>query len=162
HRTDRRVRRLLAGRHLVQRQQLQRANVRRGEPRGDWLHVADIADAPAPGGRDGEQRDEDADPAAAGRRVHGRPTLHVKCLSTRSMPALNAAGRGSRLTITNDSRGKSKKYPGCTSTSSLASRSRTRFSSESSDGTCRTTYQPPSLRKTRTDGAASRAAAIAA
>ena len=49
HRADRRIRRLLARRHLVERQQLQNALSRAGEPGGERLDVADVADAPARG-----------------------------------------------------------------------------------------------------------------
>ena len=118
HRADRRVRRLLAGRHLVERQQLQHAQAGGRQPRRDGLDVADVADAPAGRGRTREQRDEQARPAAAGRARHSwRPTaLQSKCRRTRATPSANTAGGGSRLTTRNDSRGKSKKYPGCVRT----------------------------------------------
>ena len=46
HRAQRGIRRRFAGRHLVDRQQLQDADARRVEPAGDGGDVADFADAP--------------------------------------------------------------------------------------------------------------------
>src|SRR5207253_31803 len=103
--------------------------------------VADITDGPTGRRRTAEQRDEESRPAAAGHRL---VALQAKCRSTRSMPSANVGSGGSRLTITNDSRGKSKKYPGCASTPSVCSIPTTRSSSVSSDGTCITPYHPPS------------------
>src|SRR5207237_9942003 len=154
HRADGRVRRLLTRRHLVERQQLEHAQACGSEPGRDRFHIADVADSPAFGGGAREQRDEKPRPPAAGRRAHGRLTRQSKSRSTRAMPAAKVGGGGSRLTTRNDSRGKSKKYPGWTSTSSASMRS-TRSSSGSSDGTCSTAYQPPSLRKTPHVAAAS-------
>ena len=51
HRADRRVWRLLARRHLVERQQLQDALAGAGQPGGERRDVADVADAPARRGR---------------------------------------------------------------------------------------------------------------
>src|SRR5438094_506165 len=150
HGAERRVGRLLAGRHLVHRKELEDPLTGGGQPRRSRRDVADITDAPTGRRRTGEQRDEESRPAAAGHRL---VALQAKCRSTRSMPSANVGSGGSRLTITNDSRGKSKKYPGCASTPSVCSIPTTRSSSVSSDGTCITPYHPPSLCNTRQAGA---------
>src|SRR5262245_16795704 len=152
HRADGRVRRLLPGRHLVQRQELQHTHPGGGEPRGCGFDVGDVADPPARTGGAREKRNQQARPSAAEGGAHGCLTVQSKCRRTRSTPSANAATGGSRLTTRNDSRGKSKKYPGCASTPSSVSNCTTRSSSGSSDGTCSTAYHPPSLRKTRHDG----------
>src|SRR5207247_6163726 len=89
-------------------------------------------------------------------RSHASIDAHTDCTSCedgqskrrsiRAMPSANTANGGSRLTTRNDSRGKSKKYPGSASTPSAVSRDTTRSSSGSSVGTCSTAYHPPSLR----------------
>src|SRR6185503_5102131 len=152
HRADRRVRRLLPRRHLVQRQQLEHALAGGCQPCRDVLHIADVADAPAFGRRTREQRDEQPRPAPAGGRTHVDVALQAKCRRTRSMPSPNDASGGRRLTTRNDSRGKSKKYPGCASTPTWVRRRTARSSSGSNDGTCITPYQPPALRATPQDG----------
>ncbi len=87
--------------------------------------------------------------------VMNRPAKRPsKCRSSRETPSENATSDTRRLTIRNDSREKSKKYPGCASTPSSVSRSTTRSSSDSSEGTCSTAYQPPALRSARHDGTA--------
>ena len=163
HRADRRVRRLLAGRHLVERQQLQHALAGAGQPGGERLDVADVADAPARGRRAGEQRDEQARAAAAGRASswHGSTAAIEVPQDARRCRRRTTPRGGSRLTTRNDSRGKSKKYPGCTSTPSSSAGAATRSSSDSSDGTCSTAYQPPSLRSTRQRGTRGRRRAAA-
>ena len=78
-----------------------------------------------------EQRDEQARAAAAGRRVahdRVRPCNRSAAACARCRRRTRLAG-GSRLTTRNDSRGKSKKYPGCVSTPSCVSRRTTRSSS---------------------------------
>src|SRR4051812_42013958 len=151
HRADRRIRRLLARRHLVERQQLQNVLSRAGEPGGERVDVADVADAPARGRWTGKQRDEQACAPSAIRRAHARPALQSKCRSTRVMPSANTDSGGSKLTIKYDSRGKSKKYPGCVRTPSVTRRT-TRSSSGSRDGTRSTAHHPPSAGTTRQDG----------
>src|SRR5947207_1601142 len=152
HRADRRVRRLLARRHFVERQELQHVLAGGRKPGGERLDIADVADAPARRGRTREQRDEQPRPTAAGRSTHGRLARHAKWRSTRTMPSANDGAGGSRLTTRNDSRGKSKKYPGCVRTPSAVSSRTTRSSSDSRAGTCRTAYHPPPLRSTSHDG----------
>jgi hypothetical protein len=58
HRADRRIGRLLAGRHFVDGEQLQHALARRGKPGGDRGNIAHLADAPADGRRARKQGNE--------------------------------------------------------------------------------------------------------
>src|SRR4029078_8442072 len=119
------------------------------------IDVADVADAPALGRRARKQRDEESRaPSRRGRRAHPRPVVQSKYPSTGPMPSANTSFGGRRLTTRNDSRGKSKKNPGCSSTPSCVSNRTTRSSSGSREGTCSTAYHPPSLVITRHDGTA--------
>jgi len=69
-RADRRVGRLLARRHLVERQELQDPLAGRGQPGGHRLDVTDVADTPTRRGGAREQRDEQARAALADRGAH--------------------------------------------------------------------------------------------
>ncbi len=90
------------GRQRADRQQLQRAKTRAFEPSRAGGEVADVADAPASGRVQREQRDDEAGGAARqGSGTHQRvrvrqPRLSVS--STRSTADRKASGRGSRLT----------------------------------------------------------------
>ena len=69
-------------------------------------------------------------PAGGASTRHDRPYRAIEVpQDTRCMPSANVASGGSRLTTRNDSRGKSKKYPGCTSTPSVPAGETTRSSS---------------------------------
>src|SRR5581483_1714092 len=159
HRADGGIGRLLAGRHLIDGQQLQHADTRVGEPRRDRLDVADIADAPARRRGNRKQGDEKARPAPAG---HDVPTLQAKCRRILLMPSANESAGGNSEMTRNASCGKSKKYPGCVSTPSTVRRLTTRSSSCSTAGTRTTADHPPSLRSTLHVGTAATALVNAA
>src|SRR4051812_2466795 len=108
----------------MNRQELQHALPRAGQPLRQMAEVADVADAPARGRRTREQRKENSRLARIlGVGVHQRGPAVSKRRSIREMPAAKSGCGGNKLTIRNDSRGKSKKYPGWTSTPSCSSRS---------------------------------------
>jgi hypothetical protein len=89
-----------------------------------------------------------------------RPRVEARhCTSSapgehRSTPSRNTAGGGRRLTTRYASCGKSKKKPGCTTTSRRSSRSRTMSSSLRVAGTRRTADQPPSAGSASTPASA--------
>src|SRR5262245_4978422 len=138
---------MLAGGHLIQWQELQHALAGFGEPRRQGGDVANFPDSPTDRRRRGKERNQYTRPSSAGRFGHG--TARRK---RRSAPVAKDPSGTRRLTTRNDSRGKSKKYPGCTSTPSSCTRSTTRSSSDRSVGTCTTAYQPPAEGRTRHEG----------
>ena len=79
---------------------------------------------------DGHENNGMSRPACRRDGAHSWPaTAQSKRRRTRSIPSANCASAASRLTTRYDSRGKSKKYPGCISTPSFRSRSSTSASS---------------------------------
>ena len=115
-----------------------------GHPGAEPRQIADLADAPALARRQREQRHEQPGVAAV-----KEITRHRDDPAPARTPRANDAGSGSRLTTRNASCGKSKKYPGCTTTASRSSSSMTSASSERVDGTRSTADHPPSGREHR-------------
>ena len=90
------------------------------EPGSQRRQVADVADAPTRRGGAREQWDEQTRPATTSMGAHARQLCNRSAReSRRSMPSENSASGTIRLTTRYDSRGKSKKYPGCASTPSF-------------------------------------------
>jgi hypothetical protein len=92
HRAERRVRRRLAGRKLVEREELEHRLGRGSQPRGSGGNVSDLADAPAAGGSQREERYADARTALPSNH-RSRP---ISRKSARNADE-NAAGSGRRL-----------------------------------------------------------------
>src|SRR5262249_32851183 len=144
--------RLLTGSHFVDRQELPDADARAGQPAGQRLEIRDLADPPASRRRAGKERNDEAG-APLGHHA-GVDDVQAKCRSTRAIPSSNSASGVSRLTTIKDSRGKSKKNPGCTRTpaSGISSNRTASCSSDSYDGTCITPDHPPSAASTLHEG----------
>ncbi len=108
HRCQRAVRRALARRHLVERQQLQQPETATKHPARQRRHIGKLADAPALVRRAREERQEQSgDPFGATQAgCHCAASIRASILA---VARSKTSGRGSRLTMRNASRGKSKK-----------------------------------------------------
>src|SRR5262249_28288057 len=115
HGRTRGVRRRLVGGHRADGQNHQTVPATSRNPGGQRIEIGQFADAPALCRARGEQRQEE--PSVLGHQASGPIAAPPWTTgSRRSSAVANTSGSGRRLTTRNASRGKSKKYPGYTST----------------------------------------------